>query len=121
MLLVVAAGLMARHVVAGAGMMATTPGPSPYGVFRQIMSPFCPGLTLAACPSPAAEHLRTEIKTRMAAGESSDAIERDLITRYGERVRAMPPAGDALPLGIGRGLGRSGRMGPVSVREGACT
>jgi cytochrome c-type biogenesis protein CcmH len=74
---------------------------------RDIMSPFCPGRTLAACPSGAAADLRSEIAGRLAAGESRAAILDWLQARYGDVVRGAPrTAGIGLamwiaPAGIG--------------------
>jgi cytochrome c-type biogenesis protein CcmH len=60
-------------------------------IFTTVMSPYCPGLLLADCPSPAAFELRAEIRRRLDAGESAAAVERDLYHRYGEVIRAVPP------------------------------
>ena len=68
------AGQEARHLVGG------------------IMSPFCPGLTLAACPSPAAAELRIEIGQRFRQGEAREAILQDLVSRYGDHILGTPPA-----------------------------
>jgi cytochrome c-type biogenesis protein CcmH/NrfF len=57
-----------------------------------LMSPFCPGLLLADCPSPNAAHLRAEIDSRLRAGESESVITRDLIDRYGTAIVGSPPA-----------------------------
>lgn len=57
-----------------------------------IMSPFCPGLTLAACPSSAAAELRIEIVQRFRQGEVREAILRDLVNRYGDQIQGTPPA-----------------------------
>jgi cytochrome c-type biogenesis protein CcmH/NrfF len=37
-----------------------------------------------------AGQLRTEIETRVGRGESTAAVESDLVARYGPRIRAMP-------------------------------
>lgn len=60
------------------------------GIFNRVMSPYCPGLLLAACPSPAAEELRNEIRARLKAGESADAIEQAMHAQFGGRTRAAP-------------------------------
>lgn len=57
-----------------------------------LMSPFCPGLTLANCPSPYAETLRVSIRTRLEAGEPPDSIVESLVVAFGEGVRGAPPA-----------------------------
>ena len=54
------------------------------------MSPFCPELLLAYCPSDYARLLREEIGQRVNAGETTESIEDDLVRRYGERIRTMP-------------------------------
>jgi cytochrome c-type biogenesis protein CcmH len=59
-------------------------------IFTELMSPFCPGLTLADCPSPNAFDLRGEIRRRLEAGESRQAIERELVTKYGVQILADP-------------------------------
>lgn len=72
-----------------------------YRVAREIMSPFCPGMTLAECPSGKAADLRREITVRLGAGESRAVIVERLVERYGEQVRGEPAArGIALSLWI---------------------
>lgn len=57
-----------------------------------IMSPFCPGLTLATCPSVYAETLRVSIRTRLEAGEAPDSIVESLVATFGEGIRGAPRA-----------------------------
>jgi cytochrome c-type biogenesis protein CcmH len=71
---------------------APTPGQQAYQLSAELMSPFCPGLTLAACPSPNAQTVRAEIAERFRRGESREAIVADLVARYGEGVQASPSA-----------------------------
>ena len=59
-------------------------------VYNQIMSPFCPGQTLANCGSGAAATLRSQIRDRIAAGENPDDIIDSLIEQYGVEVKAEP-------------------------------
>lgn len=61
-------------------------------LFNSTMSPFCPGLLLANCPSPQAGVLRDTIRAWIAAGVPADSIRAVLLARYGEEVRATPPA-----------------------------
>lgn len=61
-------------------------------IFTSTMSPYCPGRTLATCPSPQAADLRDEVKAWVAAGLSNDSIQGILYARYGEIVRAAPRA-----------------------------
>ncbi len=55
-----------------------------------IMSPFCPGRTLSACPSGQAKDLRTEIGGWLNQGYTEDAVYNLLRTRYGESVTGVP-------------------------------
>lgn len=59
-------------------------------VTRAVMSPYCPGRTLAACPSGAAAELRTEVRDWLAEGRSEQWVLDELVTRYGEDVRGAP-------------------------------
>jgi cytochrome c-type biogenesis protein CcmH/NrfF len=61
-------------------------------IFNTAMSPFCPGRTIATCPSSQAADLKAEIRAMLADGVSLDSVERMLLARYGEVVRAAPEA-----------------------------
>ncbi|HET9063564.1 MAG TPA: cytochrome c-type biogenesis protein [Candidatus Binatia bacterium] len=61
-------------------------------VTGSVMSPFCPGRLISDCPSPAAIELREQIRKRIAAGETAEAIKAELLETYGEFVRAAPTA-----------------------------
>jgi len=56
------------------------------------MSPFCPGRTLADCPSPNAASLRMWIVVQAAAGRTRDDVEQELYSRYGDVIRSKPRA-----------------------------
>lgn len=62
-------------------------------VFTHVMSPYCPGLLLADCPSPDAFTLRAEVRARLRAGEAAEDIEESLYTKFGDGIRAVPKAG----------------------------
>jgi cytochrome c-type biogenesis protein CcmH len=70
-----------------------------YALSRELMSPYCPGRTLADCPSPPAAALREEIRERIEGGASQEEIRRDLENRFGSAVRGTPSGawGWALP------------------------
>ena len=70
----------------------------------ELMSPFCPGQSLYVCRSAQAEVLRGQIRERLAAGESSEAIVESLVARYGESIRAAPK---------NRGFGRLAWLTPI--------
>ncbi len=61
-------------------------------LFNKVMSPFCPGRTIANCPSPQAAELQVAIKDRLTDGESPDAIEEELYATFGDEMRAIPRA-----------------------------
>jgi len=61
-------------------------------IFNSTMSPFCPGLTLANCPSPNAKVVRETMREQLAAGLPPDSVEALFFAAYGEEFRATPPA-----------------------------
>jgi cytochrome c-type biogenesis protein CcmH len=60
------------------------------GLARELMSPFCPGRTLADCPSPDATAARQEIREMLAAGSSEEQVRRNFEERYGLTIRGVP-------------------------------
>jgi cytochrome c-type biogenesis protein CcmH/NrfF len=63
-----------------------------YDLAGDLMSPFCPGRTLASCPSPQAAELIQWIATQEAAGVSRDEVIAILVERHGEEILGAPPA-----------------------------
>lgn len=61
-------------------------------IYGSLMSPFCPGLTVASCPSPGAEEMREEVRRRLGAGEGEPAIVAALVATYGAEILGAPPA-----------------------------
>lgn len=61
-------------------------------IINETLSPFCPGLILAACPSPQADSLRKVIVLRVSNGDSRERIEADLARSFGDQLRAAPKA-----------------------------
>lgn len=61
-----------------------------YAMAHDLMSPFCPGRTLAECPSPQADELRIWILTQAAAGASQAEIEEALYERFGDQILSAP-------------------------------
>jgi cytochrome c-type biogenesis protein CcmH/NrfF len=57
---------------------------------RELMSPYCPGRTLADCPSPDAGAVRDEIRESLRAGESVAAIRTRIESRFGDQVVGVP-------------------------------
>ena len=66
-----------------------------YELSHELMSPFCPGRTLASCPSSKADELRVWILMQEAAGASREDVEAELVERYGQAILPAPPAEDA--------------------------
>ena len=56
------------------------------------MSPFCPGRSIADCPSPQAQTLRMWLIVQEAAGRSRAEVEAELVARYGESMLGAPRA-----------------------------
>jgi len=82
----------------GASLSACNPAEDPESVraraahelARDLMSPYCPGRTLAECPSPDALAVREEIRSSLRAGESPDAIRVRIEARFGDQVVGVP-------------------------------
>ncbi len=56
-----------------------------------LMSPYCPGLTLGACGSGAAELLRLDLREWVDAGLTRDAIVGYYVGIFGEEFLGRPP------------------------------
>lgn len=59
-------------------------------IARDVMSPFCPGRTLADCPSPDATAVREQIRAQLAAGVDEDTLRAQLDATYGDAVIGVP-------------------------------
>ncbi len=70
----------------------------------RIIAPCCWTQTIDVHGSPLSSELRLEIRRRLTAGETADAIEQSLVKRYGDKVLAVPPGsrlgGYAIWLGL---------------------
>jgi cytochrome c-type biogenesis protein CcmH len=62
----------------------------------RIMAPCCWNQTIDIHGSEPSYQLRREIRRRLKAGETADAIEASLVKRYGAKILAVP---DSSPLG----------------------
>lgn len=67
-------------------------GPYTHDLASELMSPFCPGRTLATCPSPQAGELIQWIQVQEAAGVTKEEVVAMLIDRFGEEIQGAPPA-----------------------------
>ena len=59
-------------------------------VSNHVMSPFCPGVTLHDCPSPAALELREKIAAWAEQGWTREQIMAELEAQYGAGIRGAP-------------------------------
>jgi len=76
-------------------------------VEERLLAPCCWLQTLDIHESELATSLRAEIRERLLRGEPGAAIEDDLASRYGERIRAVPRGHDprsAVPMLVGAGM-----------------
>lgn len=71
---------------------APNPGakPTAEAVERRVMSKWCPGVTLADCPSSQADALRRDIAARVAQGWTNRRIDAWLVADYGEGILGRP-------------------------------
>jgi len=63
-----------------------------YDIAHDLMSPYCPGRTLATCPSPQAAELVQWIVMQEAAGVTQEQVIEMLIERFGEDILGAPKA-----------------------------
>ena len=63
-----------------------------YDLAAELMSPYCPGRTLASCPSPQAAELVQWMVLQEAAGSTQEEVIAILIERFGEEILGAPPA-----------------------------
>jgi cytochrome c-type biogenesis protein CcmH/NrfF len=79
-------------------------------ISREVMSPFCPGVTLHDCPSDTSLALRSRIEAWAVDGWSRERIMNELEEQYGPSIRAVPGVGGSglgawLVPGLAVGLG----------------
>lgn len=85
--------MVAAILILGAGPAAASPDDVANRVASNVMSPYCPGLTLHDCPSDASLELRERIGRWAEAGWTYERIVAELEAEYGEEaLRATPPA-----------------------------
>jgi cytochrome c-type biogenesis protein CcmH/NrfF len=73
-----------------------------YEIAQRTMSPFCPGRTLADCPSDKAAAWRQDIRRMLLEGKSAAEIHKALNERSGVNLSGTPESivGWALPVGL---------------------
>lgn len=104
----------AVSVLALSGLLATpvalaqAPAPADSGGYvpgektleSRLLAPCCWAQTLDVHESDITRELRLEIRRRLSAGESPDAIEQDMVARYGEKMRAVPEGKTLTGMGV---------------------
>jgi cytochrome c-type biogenesis protein CcmH len=84
-------------LMTAAPVRANSPSTVATAVSHNVMSPFCPGLTLHDCPSDAATDLRARIEAWARSGRSQTEIMARLRAEYGPAIAASPePSGRGL-------------------------
>lgn len=81
----------------------------------RIMAPCCWTQTIDIHGSEIAIDLRLEIRRRLKAGETPEAIEASLVQRYGERILAVPPGSPLKSVATLLALGFAGAGGGALV------
>ena len=74
----------------GSAARADEPASWGYELPNELMSPWCPGFSLADCGSGYAGQLRAWILEQEKQGRSRDEVEAELLGRYGEGIRQAP-------------------------------
>jgi cytochrome c-type biogenesis protein CcmH/NrfF len=75
---------------------ATSPGnPEAELILQQLsnelMSPYCPGRTISACPSEQARKLEDHILAEAKSGKNREQIETELRARFGDEIVGYAP------------------------------
>lgn len=63
-----------------------------YDLGHDLMSPYCPGRTLATCPSPQAAELVQWIVLQEASGATKQEVLDQLVERFGDEILGAPKA-----------------------------
>jgi cytochrome c-type biogenesis protein CcmH len=86
---------------AASELVDSTPAPGERALAARLLAPCCWDQTLDVHESEVTRDLRREIHARLRRGEAADAIEQDLVARYGERIRAAPSSGTLGKVAVG--------------------
>ena len=81
---------LASVVALASPALAASPDEAATRLSTEIMSPFCPGVTLHECPSAEALRLRDRIEIWFRDGDNREVILDRLETEYGSGIRSTP-------------------------------
>ena len=84
--------LVALTVTAAPAVALAAPEDVANAVAHEVMSPYCPGVTLHDCPSSSAQEMRAEIVAWAEDGMDKGAILERLEAEFGPSIRAVPRA-----------------------------
>jgi len=87
-----------------------------FDIAQRTMSPFCPGRTLADCPSDKAAAWRQDIRRMLAEGRSAAEIRRELNQRSGLNLTGTPESSIGWMLPVGLLVGAGGILALVIAR-----
>lgn len=82
----------APHAETGVGGGEAAESRYGYALAHELMSPYCPGRTLSACPSGQAAELRQWILLQEAGGATREEVISALEVRFGDQIRSSPEA-----------------------------
>lgn len=89
--------LLAAVLVSALVIGARRPGPAPTAAQRaaaieaDVRCPSCEDISVAQSSAPTAQAIRTAVVARVTAGQSDEAIESYLVSRYGRGILLRPP------------------------------
>ena len=89
-LLLAGALVLFSSLVLAPGAAAEAPEDMANRISGEVMSPYCPGVTLHDCPSDAAAEKRLEIEGWARDGWSEERILAQLEDDFGDNIRANP-------------------------------
>ena len=89
---------LAAVVVFALVLGGRTAGPASDGerveqLTEQLRCPVCDGLAVADSPSSTARAIASDVRSRVAAGETDDEIRGAYVAQYGDWILLEPPAG----------------------------
>lgn len=89
------AGALAIGLGASRAPSASAPASNELSVEQRLRCPQCTGIRLDVCDRPICAEMRSDIRQRLAAGESGDAIVAAYAQAYGPGVVVEPSGFDA--------------------------
>lgn len=113
--------IAAAAVAVAAFFVSSRPDPkarprSSEEVQSRVMSPYCPGVLLADCPTSEAVRLRLRINEKVQSGWTNSQIDEWLVESYSEKVLASPRGSYAWLVPSAWVLAGAGLVGLLALR-----